>query len=74
MHEFELLVREVEGWLDVLGRLRGDLRNAADEPFITAGYAPANPGQWADPAPATLAESNDRLAAAYYALTGNPVP
>ena len=52
----------------------GALKDGTGTPFSTGAYSPANPGDWAGSTPAMVAEAVDRLAAAYHALTGNPVP
>ena len=63
------LFRQVSAeWAD------GQLQDGAGQPFRTGAYASANPGDYAGSAPAMLAEAVDRLATAYHALTGNPVP
>ena len=56
------------GWGD------GVLRDGTGNAFLSAGTpAPGNPADWANAVPA-LPEAVSRLAAAYHALTGNPVP
>ena len=47
-------------------------RNAAI--LAALAYAPAQPGDWAGPAPATLAEALDRLAAIVSTNGANPIP
>ena len=37
-------------------------------------YSPAVPGNWAAPAPNSIQNAFDRLAAAYSQLSGKPVP
>lgn len=41
---------------------------------VAVGYLPESPGNWVDPAPTSLANAIDRLAAAWNAQTGNPIP
>lgn len=40
------------------------------ELYSDVSYVPDDPTQWTDPAPTTLAEAIDRLAAAVYVLNG----
>lgn len=62
----------------VSAALQGDVERAlvgvrAD---ITAAstYAPGDPASWASPAPTTLADALDRLAAYLATVGGSPVP
>jgi len=57
---------------NLAGRSVSELVN--DAGYVTGAYTPADPTQWAGMSPATLAAMGNRLAAAYVALTGNPVP
>ena len=45
-----------------------------DAGYVTGAYSPANPGQWATPPPATVAEALDRLAALASNAGTNPIP
>jgi len=53
------------------GRNVSELLN--DAGYVTSAYTPADPSKWAG-SPADWAAVADRLAAAYVALTGNPLP
>ena len=57
---------------NLAGRNVSELTN--DAGYATDAYSPANPGQWAGPAPATEAGAIDRLAAAIATLLGTPIP
>ena len=45
-----------------------------DAGYVTGAYSPANPGQWATPPPATVAEALDRLASLASNAGANPIP
>ena len=47
--------------------------NHAQAGYASESFPVANPSDWAEPAPATLAEAINRLAAAVRQMTGNPV-
>lgn len=65
------------GYTGASAQLHGDLERAlgtmGGEISATQTYSPSNASHWASPAPSTLAEAIDRLAAAYVAAHGGTI-